>query len=127
MPGILGTRASLASDLSLILEIIILVIFVVGIRFGRRKTSASLATHRAVMRGMVVLQSVVLLLVMIPSLVANFSAVVAEPSAIGFPLTRGSGPKGFWTTGLNAVTGLLVPGERNGLSMGTSPNMPPPA
>src|SRR5579872_5492915 len=54
---------------------------------------------------------------------ANMFSIV-----IGVPLTKGSGePKGFCTTGVSAVTGLLVPGDRNGFPLGTSPKRPPPA
>lgn len=87
MPGILGTRASLASDLNLLLQLIILVILIVGVKFGKEKTAKSLRTHEKVMTVMVVLNAIGILLVMLPSFVTNLSAVLNEPSTIGFPLT----------------------------------------
>lgn len=87
MSGILGTRASLASDLSLLLQLIILVILIVGVKLGKKKTKKSLKTHGEAMSVMVVLNAIGILLVMVPSFVTGFSAVLNEPSTIGFPLT----------------------------------------
>lgn len=87
MSGILGTRASLASDLNLLLQLIVLVVLIVGIKFGKEKTEKSLKTHGDFMTVVVVLSAIGILLVMVPSFVTNFSAVLNEPSTIGFPLT----------------------------------------
>lgn len=87
MSGLLGTRAAVASDLNLLLQIIVLVILLVGVRYGRKKTGGSLKTHGRLMNIVVVLNAVGVLLVMLPSFVNNLGAVIAEPSTIGFPLT----------------------------------------
>ncbi|MFQ5836599.1 MAG: hypothetical protein ACE5HG_01975 [Candidatus Bathyarchaeia archaeon] len=87
MSGIFGTRASLISDLNLLLQLIVLVILIVGVKFGKEKTEKSLKTHGKVMTVMVVLNATGILLVMLPSFVTNLSAVLNEPSTIGFPLT----------------------------------------
>lgn len=87
MSGLFGTGAGLNSDLNLLLQIIILVVLLVGFKFGRTKTEASLRTHRRVMRVVVALNTGAILLVMGPSLVLRFGAVLSETSALGFPLT----------------------------------------
>lgn len=86
MSGIFGTRASLASDLNLLLQLIILVILIVGIKFGKEKTAKNLKTHGGAMTIMVVLNAIGILLVMLPSFMTNLSAVLNEPATIGFPL-----------------------------------------
>jgi len=83
MSGLLGTRASLAADLNLLLQIIILIILFVGFKFGKMKTEKSLKQHGRMMTIAVVLNAVAFLLVMGPSFISNFSAVLTEP----FPLT----------------------------------------
>jgi len=87
MPGIFGTNAPLAADLSLLLQLIIFVILILGIRFGRKKTLDGLKTHGRIMTGTVALHTIGILLVMVPSLVMNFPALRNEPSTIGFPVT----------------------------------------
>ena len=86
MPGLFGTQASVASDLNLILQIIVFIILVVGFRLGRTKTNEGLKRHGTLMRSMVVLNLVGVLTVMIPSFVSAFDIVANEPSKIGFPL-----------------------------------------
>lgn len=87
MSGLFGTGAGLNSDLNLLLQIIILVVLLVGFKFGRTKTESSLRTHRRIMRVVVALNTGAILLVMGPSLVLRFGAVLSETSALGFPLT----------------------------------------
>jgi uncharacterized membrane protein YozB (DUF420 family) len=86
MSGIFGTRAPLASDLNLILQLIILAILLVGVRFGKKKTAKSLKAHGRVMTLAVALNAVGILLVMLPSFVIIVSKVL-NPLTIGFPLT----------------------------------------
>jgi len=85
MSGIFGTSAPLASDLNLILQLIILAILLVGVRFGKKKTATSLKAHGRVMTLAVALNTVGILLVMLPSFVIIVSEVL-NPLTIGFPL-----------------------------------------
>jgi len=87
MAGFLGTRAGLASDLNLLLQIVILIILFVGAKFGKTKTAESLKRHGRLMTVVVVLNAVGIVAVMLPSFASNFSAVLEEPLRIGFPLT----------------------------------------
>ena len=86
MSGLFGTRAPLASDLNLILQLIILAILLIGVRFGKKKTAKSLKAHGRVMTLAVALNAVGILLVMLPSFVIIVSKVL-NPLTIGFPLT----------------------------------------
>lgn len=86
MPGLLGTRAPIESDLSLILQIIAFVMLLVGFRLGKIKTKEGLRRHGILMRTMVVLHVMGVATVMIPKFVEGFAAVVNEPAKIGFPL-----------------------------------------
>jgi len=87
MSGLFGTRASLLSDASLLLQIILLVILFVGFRLGKKKTASSLDMHGWLMKLLVALNTLSILFVMGPSFFLNFSAVVEEIFFIGFPLT----------------------------------------
>jgi len=87
MSGLLGTRASIQSDVDLLLQIVFLVILLVGFRLGRKKTADSLKLHGRLMTVLVTLNGLAILLVMGPSLVQNFGAAIDEASVIGFPLT----------------------------------------
>jgi len=87
MSELLGTRASVYVDLNLLLQIIILIILLVGVKFAKEKTTGSLKKHGKIMNIAVILNAVAILLVMGPSLVLNFGATLAELSLIGFPLT----------------------------------------
>jgi hypothetical protein len=86
MSGLLGTKAGLNSDLNLLLQIIILVILLVGFKFGKSKTVKSLKTHGRIMELVVLLNAASILLVMGPVFVTAFEAVLSEIST-GFPLT----------------------------------------
>ena len=87
MPGLFGTRASILSDLNLMLQILLLVILLVGFRLGKKKTGSSLKMHGRLMTILVALNGLLVLLVMGPSLFLNFGAAVEEVVVIGFPLT----------------------------------------
>lgn len=87
MSELLGTKASIESDLTLLLQIIILIILLVGVKFAKEKTQSGLRKHGRIMTGATILNAVAILLVMGPSFTRNFSAVLAETSVIGFPLT----------------------------------------
>ena len=83
MPGI---QASIASDLNLILQLIVLTVLLVGFKYGRKKKQSSLRRHEMLMRSMVVLNIVGAVTVMIPSFISAFNVVANEPAKIGFPL-----------------------------------------
>jgi len=85
--GIFGTKASVLSDLNLLVQIVLLVILLVGFRLGKKKTKASLTMHGRFMRVLVVLNVLSILFVMGPSLLLNFGAAVDEVFVVGFPLT----------------------------------------
>jgi len=87
MPGVFGTRASILSDLNLMLHILLLVILLVGFRLGKKKTEGGLKMHDRLMTVLVALNGLSILLVMGPSLFLNFGAAVDEAFVIGFPLT----------------------------------------
>jgi len=87
MSGFFGTRASLPSDLNILLQIVVLVMLFVGFKLGKTKTDKSLKDHGRLMTVMVILSLIGTVTVMLPSFVTNFSLVLAEPSSLGFPLT----------------------------------------
>lgn len=87
MSSLFGTRASISRDLNLLLQFIILIILLVGVKFGKEKTVSSLKRHGNTMTLAVILNAVSILLVMGPSFVENLGAVLAELSQRGFPLT----------------------------------------
>jgi uncharacterized membrane protein YozB (DUF420 family) len=87
MSGVFGTRASILSDLNLMLQILLLVILLVGFRLGKNKAGGSLKMHGRLMAVLVALNGLSILLVMGPSLFLKFGAAVEEAFVIGFPLT----------------------------------------
>jgi uncharacterized membrane protein YozB (DUF420 family) len=87
MSGLFGTRASVFSDLNLILHIVLLVLLLAGFVFGRKKSGNSLRTHGRFMTVLVVLNALSILLIMGPSLFTNLGAAVDEVFTVGFPLT----------------------------------------
>jgi len=87
MSGLFGTKASINSDLNLLLQIIVIIILVIGIKFGKEKTQNSLKTHGRIMTVAVVLNTFAILLVMGPSLIGGFNAALDELASLGFPLT----------------------------------------
>jgi len=87
MSGVFGTRASILSDLNLMLHIVLLGILLVGFRLGKKKTGGSLKMHGRLMTVLVALNGLSILLVMGPSLFLNFGVAVDEVFVVGFPLT----------------------------------------
>ena len=87
MSGLLGTKASTISDLILLLQIIIFIILVIGIKFAREKTKGSLQKHGRIMTIAVVLNAFSILFVMGPSFVGGLNVVLDETASIGFPIT----------------------------------------
>lgn len=83
----LGTRASFSSDLNLLLQLIILTLLLISIKFAKEKTQISLKRHGRIMIVAVILNTISVFLIMGPSFTTNFGAVLDERSTIGFPLT----------------------------------------
>ena len=71
--SILGTQADLGCDLNSILQVGILAILLVGLRFGRIKTPNALRKHRAFMTSAVLLDFAGFVYVMAPSLLSFLS------------------------------------------------------
>lgn len=86
MPGLLGTQASIASDLNFLLQIIVFIVLLVGFKFGRTKTNEGLRRHGILMRSMIVLNLIGVVAVMIPTFIVGFDVVANELAKIGFPL-----------------------------------------
>jgi uncharacterized membrane protein YozB (DUF420 family) len=86
MTGLLGTKASISSDLNLLLQIFLLIVLLAGLRLGKKKTGSSLKMHGRLMFLLVALNGLSIIFVMGPSLLFNLGAVVSEVSG-GFPLT----------------------------------------
>lgn len=87
MSGLFGTKAGIPSDLNLLLQIAVIIIVFVGVKYGKEKTQGSLKTHRRVMAIAVVLNAVGFLLVMGPSIVGYFLIPLSELSTFGIVST----------------------------------------
>lgn len=83
MSRLLGTEASIASDLNLLLQTIVLIILFVGVKFGKEKTQSGLKTHGRIMTIAVVLNAIGFVSVMGPSFVNYFSTPIQKLSTIG--------------------------------------------
>jgi hypothetical protein len=83
MSGIFGTEATLTSDLSLLLQLFILIILIFGVKFGKEKTERGLKRHGNLMTVAVVLNALGILFVMTPSFVTYFSTPLPELSTLG--------------------------------------------
>ena len=81
MPGLLGTKATPLYDINLLLQIIILIILIVGRKLAKDK---KLLTHGRAMAALLVLHTLAILLIMIPSFLINFGALVriSDPRVI---------------------------------------------
>lgn len=83
MSGFLGTRADPLKDLNLIMQVAILIVLLVGYIF---KKDGKLMKHGVAMSTAVMLHTILIFLVMIPSLVLN-SALLLEFSQFGVIIT----------------------------------------
>jgi uncharacterized membrane protein YozB (DUF420 family) len=97
MSGFFGTEAGIPSDLNLLLQIIVIITILVGVKYGKEKTQNSLKKHRRITAVAVMLNAVGLLLVMGPSIVGYFSTPLGELS-----------PFGIVTTSFHAVLGGIA-------------------
>jgi uncharacterized membrane protein YozB (DUF420 family) len=78
MSVILGTSAPLASDLNLLLELLVLVLLAFGYKSGKTKDAKSLGRHGRIMTLATGLSALGFLLVMAPSFISYFSAPSVE-------------------------------------------------
>ncbi|MGQ9468315.1 MAG: hypothetical protein ACUVTD_00560 [Nitrososphaerales archaeon] len=82
--GFLGTRAGLSADLNLIMQIIILAILIIGIGYAKKK---NFLVHGRIQTVAVILQTILIFTVMLPSLIINFGIVLAELYLTGVLIT----------------------------------------
>ena len=83
---ILEITAFLSSNSVLVLQIVILLIHLVGVKFARERTKNSLKKHKQIMTVAVVLNGVTILFFMWPSFNSYLSAgaLQVENSLVGF-------------------------------------------
>ena len=93
MPGFLGTKASFLSDITLISQIAILLLLLMGYRY---KKARKLREHGLAMATAVLFHVVVIFLVMVPSLAKNVGALGNISSA------------GVIITWIHAIAGILA-------------------
>lgn len=83
MSGIFGTKAPLSSDVSLLLQMIILILLIWGVKLGKEKTEKSLRRHGMVMTLVVTLNAIGIVFVMAPSFVGYFAIPLTKLSTFG--------------------------------------------
>jgi membrane-associated HD superfamily phosphohydrolase len=94
MPGILGTNANLSQDLTFLSQIAILLILFVGYKYVKEK---KFRTHGRLMTIAVILHSITIFWVMIPSFIIYFDILVSNIFTPGVIIT--------W---IHAIVGLLA-------------------
>lgn len=87
MPGILGTKAPLTSDINLLLQAIIFVILIVGSEFVKEKPGAGRKKHKNLMTVAVALNIIPIILVMVPSFLSYFSGPLQALPIMGIVST----------------------------------------
>lgn len=89
MSGLLGTTASLEVDLNLILQVIILIMVLIGVKFAKEKTPKGFKRHGRILTVAVVLNAFAIVFIMWPTFIPYVSqnGIQAETSLTGFPLT----------------------------------------
>jgi uncharacterized membrane protein YozB (DUF420 family) len=80
MLGLLGTKAPLVSDISLLLEISILIVLFVGRRYAKK---GKYKTHGFIMTSAVTLHALTILLVMTPSFALFVDVLGSDPAILG--------------------------------------------
>jgi hypothetical protein len=93
MSGILGTKAEFSQDITLLSQIAILLILIVGYKSVKDK---KLQSHGQIMFAAVMLHTLTIILVMIPSLILNFDVLL------------GSFNPGILITWIHIIVGLLA-------------------
>jgi uncharacterized membrane protein YozB (DUF420 family) len=80
MPGLLGTNAPLISDVSLVIEVAILIVLFVGRSYAKK---GILRTHGFIMTGALTLHALNILLVMTPSFAFFTEILSSDPNKLG--------------------------------------------
>jgi len=84
MLGFFRAEAALQFDITLLLQIVVLLMVILGYNFAR---SREYRRHGLMMTSAVILHAVTILLVMVPSFVLNFGILVTEPTMPGVMIT----------------------------------------
>jgi len=84
MLGIFGTKAGLIYDITLIFQIVILILLLVGIKYAKNKR---LRSHGLITAAATGLHTVFILAVMVPSLIINFGILIEYPINLGIVIT----------------------------------------
>lgn len=89
MSGLFGTTASLEVDLTLLLEVVILIMLLIGLKSAKEKTPKGLKRHGRILTVAVVLNAFAVVFIMWPTFSPYISqnGFQAETSLTGFPLT----------------------------------------
>lgn len=83
MSGILGTPASLSQDITLLTQIALLALLILGFREVKKKR---LMKHGYIMSGAIILHSITIVLIMIPSFILHFQLLI-EDFSLGVIIT----------------------------------------
>lgn len=83
MSGILGTPASLSQDITLLTQIALLALLIWGFREVKKKR---LMKHGYLMSGAIILHSITIVLIMIPSFILHFQLLI-EDFSLGVIIT----------------------------------------
>ncbi|MEM3078560.1 MAG: hypothetical protein QXR38_03590, partial [Nitrososphaerales archaeon] len=97
--GFLGTRAIWLSDLNVLLQIAILAILIIGINFAKKK---NFVVHGRTQTLAVILNAILILFIMIPSLIGGFGFFLAELYSVGTLIVLGHATLGSITEVLGA-------------------------
>jgi hypothetical protein len=84
MSGLLGTRASLQYDLSLLIQIAVLLLLLLGYKYVRE---GKLRRHGLTMSAAVTLHVASIILIMVPSLVIHFGVLFTDVTSPGVIIT----------------------------------------
>jgi len=98
--GFLGTRAIWLSDLNLLLQIAILAILIIGINFAKKK---NFVVHGRILTLAVILNAILILFIMIPSLIGGFGFFLTELYSVGALIILGHAILGSITEVLGAI------------------------
>ncbi len=97
--GFLGTRAIWLSDQNVLLQIAILAILIIGINFAKK----NLVVHGRIQTLAVILNAILILFIMIPSLIGGFGFFLAELYSVGTLIVLGHATLGSITEVLGAI------------------------
>lgn len=97
MSGILGTKADLPQDITLLSQIALLLILIVGYKLIKDK---KLKTHGLIMSIAVLLHTITIFMVMIPSFIIHFDTLLKNAFSLGVIIT--------WIHALAGITAELL-------------------